>query len=94
MHPAAHHRREYHPYILHPLISEALAGFAVGVERTDVEAWGGHRPGVEGGDLCEIVCEVAGGIEAAAVVETFADEGDRSPGFYEEAGKPPAPKGG
>lgn len=39
----------------------------VGVEGADVEAGTGHLPGVEGGDVGEVACEVAWGIEAASV---------------------------
>ena len=62
------------------MIMEGLAidalGLFVGVEGADVEAGAGHLVGMEGGLGSEIVGEIAGGIAAAAVVQTVEDKGE------------------
>ena len=55
-------------------LSELLAGFVVGVETTDVEAAGGHGPGVHLGLLDHVVGQVAGSILATAIGYAVADE--------------------
>jgi len=49
-------------------------GLVVGVKGTDVEASGGHGPGVHGGMVDHVVGEVARGILATAVLHGVADE--------------------
>lgn len=53
---------------------EALAGFTVSIEGTDVKATGRHVPGMDSGMIDHIVGEIAWSILAAAILDRMADE--------------------